>query len=184
MNEQQVADLCSEQLDRLLAGGPVVDSPDIDDLPELLTLGQQLSQVCFQPTPALQAEFRGQLAMWFGSNKRDVQGIGNVLQRLPRHFIWAELGILGGATGVALAIGFVIVIQLILSPATAVSMRPIHLTIVAILLGLGSSWLLGRLIDHVMPSLFSNSVEQGLQVVLVFSIFTSLLQAFLFTHGW
>ncbi len=66
MNEQQVADLFSEQVDRLLGGEVVADIPGMDDWSELATLGEQLSQVGFQPTPVAQAAFNNQLASWFG----------------------------------------------------------------------------------------------------------------------
>ena len=68
MNEQQVADLFSEQLDRLIAEEAVVDIPGIADLPGLMTLGQQLSEVSFEPAPAAQAAFQNQLTTWFGSS--------------------------------------------------------------------------------------------------------------------
>jgi len=66
VNEQQVADLFSEQIDRLLGGEAVAEVPGIDDWPELVTIGEQLSQVGFQPTPVAQAAFDSQLATWFG----------------------------------------------------------------------------------------------------------------------
>lgn len=65
MNEQQLADLFSEQLDQMLAG-KTIESP-VEELSSLLNLGQQLTQVRFQASPAAQAAFQGQMAGWFGS---------------------------------------------------------------------------------------------------------------------
>ena len=66
MTEQQVADLFSEQVDRLLAGDAVADIPGLDDWPDLAGLGGQLTQIRFEPTPAAQVAFDSQLAAWFG----------------------------------------------------------------------------------------------------------------------
>jgi hypothetical protein len=65
MNEQQLADLFTEQIDRMLAGETV--TTPVEELSELLNLGQQFHQVSFQAGPAAQAAFQGQLAGWFGS---------------------------------------------------------------------------------------------------------------------
>ncbi len=64
MNEQQLADLFSEQIERMLAG-KTVEAPAAE-LSELLNLGQQLHQVRFQAGPTAQAAFQAQLAGWFG----------------------------------------------------------------------------------------------------------------------
>jgi hypothetical protein len=66
VNEEQLAELFLEQVDRLLGGEAVADVPGLDDWSELATLGQQLSQVDFQPRPVVQAAFNSQLASWFG----------------------------------------------------------------------------------------------------------------------
>lgn len=67
MNEQQLADLFSEQLDRLLAGEPTHLPADADDLPELLKIiGQPTTQTHFQASAAAQAAFQSQLTGWFG----------------------------------------------------------------------------------------------------------------------
>ena len=65
MNEQQLADLFSKQLDHILAG-ETVEAP-VAELSGLLNLGQQLSQVRFQAGPTAQAAFQAQMASWFGS---------------------------------------------------------------------------------------------------------------------
>lgn len=66
MNEQQLADLFSEQLDHLLQGQTPSLPPEAADLQELLDFGQQFSQITFQPGTAAQATFQSQLASWFG----------------------------------------------------------------------------------------------------------------------
>lgn len=67
MNEQQLADLFSEQLDHLLQGREATLPPEAGDLQELLGLGQQLTQTGFQPSAAVQATFLAQLTAWFGA---------------------------------------------------------------------------------------------------------------------
>lgn len=67
MNEQQLADLFSEQIDRMLKDEAQNGSPAVDDLSEILGLGQQLTQINFQPTPVAQTAFQTQLRTWFGS---------------------------------------------------------------------------------------------------------------------
>lgn len=67
MNEQQLADLFSDQLDHLLQGQTPVLPPEAGDLQELMNFGQQFSQITFQPSPAAQGAFQGQLTSWFGS---------------------------------------------------------------------------------------------------------------------
>ncbi|MBI1881192.1 MAG: hypothetical protein HYR94_23680 [Chloroflexi bacterium] len=66
MNEQELADLFSTQIDRLLGGEPAVALAVDGHLP-LLALGQQLTEISFQPSPAAQTAFQSQLASWFGS---------------------------------------------------------------------------------------------------------------------
>jgi hypothetical protein len=67
MNEQELADLFSEQVDRLLQG----EAPDVPsntgDLQELLDLvGQSTTQSEFQATSTALAAFQSQLGNWFG----------------------------------------------------------------------------------------------------------------------
>lgn len=67
MNEQQLADLFSEQLDRLLEDEPTSFPSEAGDLPELLEIIRQpTTQTHFQASTAAQAAFQSQLAGWFG----------------------------------------------------------------------------------------------------------------------
>jgi hypothetical protein len=92
------------------------------------------------------------------------------------------LGALGGAMGVTLTIGLVIVVQLMLFPQLTLSFTTAQLTIAATLLGMAVSWLIGQLAHRVLLSL-ENLNATGLKVILIFSVFTSLLQAFFFTSS-
>ena len=69
MNEQRLADLFSEQIDRLLQDQPPDVMPDdvdsSDELQELLELGSQISQTQFQASDAAQVTFQSQLKRWF-----------------------------------------------------------------------------------------------------------------------
>lgn len=67
MNEQQLADLFSEQVDRLLQGETPTLPDEAGEVPELLDLiGQPISKIQFQPSPTAQAAFQSQLTGWFG----------------------------------------------------------------------------------------------------------------------
>jgi hypothetical protein len=67
MNEQELADLLSEQIDRLLQGETEAVVPELEDLPELLNLGEQMTRTHFQASSAAQAAFQSQMASWFGA---------------------------------------------------------------------------------------------------------------------
>lgn len=82
MNEQQLADLFSEQIDRMLIGEDVSLPAEAAELNDLLSLGGQLSQTQFTASTAATAAFYGQLATWFGAkgvSTATVLGIPKVL---------------------------------------------------------------------------------------------------------
>lgn len=67
MNEQELADLFSEQLDRLLAGESPDLSGDAGELQDLLNIVKPAtSQTGFHAGSAAQVAFNNQLASWFG----------------------------------------------------------------------------------------------------------------------
>jgi hypothetical protein len=109
-----------------------------------------------------------------------VQAVIIALQRLPQYVTCVGLGLLGGAGGLTLAIGLVIVVQLLLPPAKIFLPGAIPFIVMATAIGLGVSWLLGRATCRIFPGFLGSLGERGLQVILVFSTFTSLLQAVLF----
>ena len=116
----------------------------------------------------------------FVPTKSNTSGMQIVLRRLPRYAVCAGLGMLGGAVGVAVAIGLAILVQLLLPPSVVLQPGIIPLMVSATVAGLGVSWLLARMMRHVMPGVLHDSPEKELQVILVFSVFTSLLQTILF----
>lgn len=77
MNEQQLADLFTFQLDRLLAGHPLEEAPVVDDLSGLLELGQSLSQLRFEPDPVARAAFETRIESWFGPANGSVTPAGS-----------------------------------------------------------------------------------------------------------
>lgn len=105
-----------------------------------------------------------------------------LLQRLLQYVACAGIGILGGGIGVATAIGLVLVIQSLLLPTVIIAPGTIILTITTTLTGLGVSWLLNRLARRLLPNLFAQLDERGVQIIYIFSVLTSLLQTFLFTR--
>lgn len=102
------------------------------------------------------------------------------VRQIPEYAICAGLGLLGGATGVAIAIGLVISISLALRPTAAFSPGTVPLMVMAVVAGLGVTWLLSRGMRQVVPGLGRNWQERGLQLTLVCSAFTGLLQTILF----
>jgi hypothetical protein len=116
------------------------------------------------------------------SNLRDRRTLADMRRSLPGHAICVVLGALGGAMGVTLTIGLVIVVQLMLFPQLTLSFTTAQLTIAATLLGMAVSWLIGQLAHRILLSL-ENLNATGLKVILIFSVFTSLLQAFFFTSS-
>jgi predicted Kef-type K+ transport protein len=83
--------------------------------------------------------------------------------------------------GVLLAIGAAIVLQSLLFPAKMFLPGVVPVTIVAVLIGWALSWLLGWTAYRILPGLSHTS---GMQVMLIFSTFTSLLETILFFQGW
>ncbi len=109
-----------------------------------------------------------------------VQAVMIVLRQLPQYLTCAGLGLLGGTGGLTLAIGLTIVVQLLLPPSKIFLPGAIPFIVMAAAIGLGVSWLLSRATYRIFPGLLGDLDEQGLQVTLVFSTFTSLLQTVLF----
>ena len=108
------------------------------------------------------------------------QAIG--LQRWIRYFLCAGIGLVGGTTGVATAIGLTVVIQLLLVNVI-LSPGMIGLTVAATLIGLGASWLISRAARRILPEMFGQPDERTIQTIMIFSVLTSLLQTFLFTYN-
>ncbi len=102
------------------------------------------------------------------------------LEQTPQYVLCAVLGLIGGAAGVALTIGLVIVAKLWLSPAVIFAPSIVLLTIAATVIGLGISWLAGFSAHRLLPTLFYSTRRHGLPVILVFSTLASLLQSLLF----
>jgi hypothetical protein len=108
------------------------------------------------------------------------QTIIYLLRKLPEYTLCVILGLVGGAAGVALAIGLTILLQLLLPSGQGLSIRIVPLMVVAAIMGLMASWLLGKLIRRPSLPLRRDHYQMGLQVTLVLSVFTSLLQTLLF----
>lgn len=102
------------------------------------------------------------------------------IRQLSQYIACVAVGLLGGAAGVALAIGLTIVVQLLLPPPAVLAPGAIPLLVLATLSGIGISWLLGHGTHRILPGLFDNFDKHGLQVILVSSVFASLLQTLLF----
>ena len=103
-----------------------------------------------------------------------------LIQRLLQYMLCAGMGIVGGAVGVALTIGAVILIQSILFPAVIFTPGAMVIAVAAVLVGLAISWLISRIARLTLPTLFEQLDERPLQVIFVFSVLTSLLQTILF----
>jgi hypothetical protein len=115
VKEQEVADLFSEHIDCLLRR----ETPPIpsggDDLPELVSLAKQLSQVRFQASPAAQAAFQSQLGAWFGPTSE-----GTRLGLKPKPRRW---NMLSGKV-------FVLILSVVVTVVTAVTAVVIAIVVV------------------------------------------------------
>ena len=105
------------------------------------------------------------------------------LDQVFRYTLCIGLGLVGGVTGVALAIGLAIVIQALLSPLETFLPGIISLAVTAVLFGLGVSWLLGQIMNRIIPDLSDDLDQQGMKIILIFSVLISLLESFLFRQG-
>ncbi len=105
---------------------------------------------------------------------------GGAIWRLSQVAFFTELGLLGGTVGVALAIGLAILLQ---SLVGAFEPGAILITMMAVVIGLGATWLLSQVMRRVWPRLFGDWNNQALEMALVFGVFASLLQSVFFTHG-
>jgi F0F1-type ATP synthase membrane subunit c/vacuolar-type H+-ATPase subunit K len=114
----------------------------------------------------------------YSATEADVKGA--VLHRLPRYAVCVGLGLLGGAVGVALAIGLAITIQLRLPPPTVFTPGVMPLIVTAVLAGLCASWLMGQAARYGLPDLLDDPSHNGTQVILVSSVFASLAQVLFF----
>ena len=105
-----------------------------------------------------------------------------IVNQLPQFILSTGLGLLGGAVGVALTIGLAILAQLLLFPTAVFAPGALPLALVAVITGLGLTWLFSRIAPYLLPSL-SGYPTRGIQVMFVFSTLTSLLQTFLYVQG-
>lgn len=104
-------------------------------------------------------------------------------QLLTHYAICIGVGFLGGAIGVALTLALAIVIQSILSPTMLFFPGVVLTAIMAVLFGLGVSWLLAKVIHRIFLPKSDHLRTQGVKVILVFSTLASLLQAVIFMQG-
>lgn len=122
------------------------------------------------------------------ADRSDIGARESALNRLPHYAVCIGLGLLGGAVGVAMAIGLAILIQLLMPPPAVFAPGVIPLMVTAVLAGLGVSWLIGHMARHHWmvrhrwryPDLMDETSHRGLQVILVSSVFASLAQVLLF----
>jgi hypothetical protein len=98
------------------------------------------------------------------------------LQTWLAYVFYAAVGMVGGGIGVALAIGLMIIV----AETSAIVFDPnsILLIGVAILFGLGITWLLERVVRYVMTGM--NMSQRHQQVIFVFSMLVVLLESFIF----
>ena len=95
--------------------------------------------------------------------------------------VYAGLGLVGGATGTALAIVLAIIIQALLSPDEVFWPNIVLLAVAATLLGWVASWLLSKIAHWTIPSFAGRKAEKhALQVLLIASALVSLVQTVLF----
>jgi hypothetical protein len=114
------------------------------------------------------------------ADESNIEARESALHRLPLYAVCVGLGLLGGAVGVALAIGLAILIQLRMPPPAVFAPGIIPLMVTAVAAGLCVSWLAGHVARHSRSDLLGDSSQHGLQVILVSSVFASLAQVLFF----
>jgi hypothetical protein len=100
---------------------------------------------------------------------------------LYQYTVYTGLGLVGGATGTALAIGLAIIIQALLAADTVFWPNLVLLAFAAILLGWVAAWLLGKIAQWMVPSFARREAGQySLHFSLVASALLSVIQTYLF----
>jgi CheY-like chemotaxis protein len=102
----------------------------------------------------------------------------------PQHLIGAEVGLVGGAAGVVLTIGLILIIQLLLPPSVVFLPGLFPVVLMASLASLGLSWLFSRSLHRLSPHWSQPRSASLPPIAPVFSLFTCLLQVLLFMPGW
>ena len=106
-----------------------------------------------------------------------------ISKQLSKYIIYAGLGALGGATGVAFVIGFSIILVLLAPPPETFSPSITLLAGMAMVIGLSLAWLFHLVARRLRPAIFNEAGKYALSVSLTCSLITSLLQSFLFGQG-
>ena len=97
-----------------------------------------------------------------------------------KHLIYIGLGGLGGAIGVAVAIGLTILFVLSQPPSLIIyNPGPLALALMATPVGLGTAWLLKGIARQMRPPLFQQSDKQALQIILIAALVTGLIESLL-----
>ncbi len=105
MNEQELADLFSTQIDRILGGESAPAVAAEGDLP-LLSLGQQLAQLNFQASPTAQAAFQNQLASWSGTPGGSLSTTGFTFTKILLLSVGA-MAVIGAGLGLVVLISYI-----------------------------------------------------------------------------
>ncbi|MCB0196852.1 MAG: hypothetical protein KDJ65_33175 [Anaerolineae bacterium] len=104
--------------------------------------------------------------------------------RLTKYLVSAGLGVVAGGLGVTVVMGCIICIQLFYITNHMFFPDPRMVTIAATVMGAGISWLLYRALRHFSPfNLLRTLNQEGLRVILIFSVLTSLLETFLYMQN-
>ncbi|MCB0172867.1 MAG: hypothetical protein KDI02_11965 [Anaerolineae bacterium] len=107
-----------------------------------------------------------------------------IWQRLIKYFVSAGLGIIGGGVGVVLGMACIIGIQLFYITEQMFVPNLPTIAVMTTLMGLGASWLLYVIVRKISPfNILRNLNQDGLQVIFVVSVLTSLLETFLFMQN-
>jgi len=98
------------------------------------------------------------------------------LQKWFTYVFFAAIGMVGGALGVALTIGLMIIVAqtfaLVFDPNSYMLIG------IAVLVSLGISWLLERGLRYILPIIHTS--DRHIQVIFVFSVLVVLLEGFIF----
>lgn len=107
-----------------------------------------------------------------------------LLRRLPQYVIYACLGVIGGAVGVIIAFLLAIIVQSFLPSQQSFMLGIVPTTVLAVVFGLGISWLLTWSAEQIVfLKSMRNLRSDGIQVIFICSVLTSLLETFLFMQN-
>jgi CheY-like chemotaxis protein len=103
---------------------------------------------------------------------------------IRQYFVYTGFGLVGGAVGAALAIWVVVLSQRFIAPGDVFNPGMLQLMALTILMSVVVSWTLYYITNLTLPRLAQSLNGQALQVVLVSSIATGIIESLFVSQNW